>query len=328
MSRHNPTASLSLDLDNQWAYMKASSIAGWEEDRGYLDRLVPRILSVLQRHGLRQTFFIVGKDAADPYNKEALAEITRFGHEIANHSYNHDPAIARLDRQQARDELARTDDAIEAATGMRPRGFRGPSFVLSTALLEAMRSLDYAYDASSFPTFLGPMARLYHFSTAKLSADERAARKDVFGTLRDGLRPLHPYRWQLAEGELLEIPVSTFPGVRTPFHLTYLSFLAQRSRAVALAYFKSALTACRIARVEPSLLLHPLDFVGGDELPLLRGFPGMGIATTDKLDFLDDVLAAYANSFDVVPMIEHARRIEKTVAMPRLAPRFAMDSPA
>lgn len=75
-------ASLSLDLDNLWTYLKTSGDAAWQTFPGYLDLVVPRILSVLERHDLKITFFIVGQDAALPSNAKALRSIADAGHEI------------------------------------------------------------------------------------------------------------------------------------------------------------------------------------------------------------------------------------------------------
>ena len=75
-------ASLSLDLDNKWSYMKTHGDAGWEQFPSYLSRLVPRVLELLDRHELKITFFVVGQDAALPQNAEALRSIANLGHEI------------------------------------------------------------------------------------------------------------------------------------------------------------------------------------------------------------------------------------------------------
>ena len=42
-------ASLSLDLDNQWSYMKTHGDQGWQEYPSYLDVAVPRILDLLEQ---------------------------------------------------------------------------------------------------------------------------------------------------------------------------------------------------------------------------------------------------------------------------------------
>ena len=54
--------------------------------------------------------------------------------------------------------------------------------------------------------------------------------------------------------------------------------------------------------MQPSLLLHPLDFLGADDgLEPLKFFPGMGIPARIKLAWLSDFIAAYRRRFRVVP---------------------------
>ncbi len=119
-----PIASLSLDLDNQWSYMKTHGNAGWESFPSYLDVAVPRILAFLRERQLTITFFIVGQDAALEKNHEVLRAIADAGHEIGNHSFNHDPWLHLYSEAQLDQELARAEDSIELATGARPLGFR------------------------------------------------------------------------------------------------------------------------------------------------------------------------------------------------------------
>ena len=61
-----PLASVSLDVDNLWSYMKTHGDAGWEARPSYLDVFCPAVLERLERLGLRITFFLVGVDAARP----------------------------------------------------------------------------------------------------------------------------------------------------------------------------------------------------------------------------------------------------------------------
>ena len=65
-----PLASLSLDLDNQWSYMKIHGDAGWETFPSYFDIFIPHVLDVLDRWNLKITFFIVGQDAALEKNQD------------------------------------------------------------------------------------------------------------------------------------------------------------------------------------------------------------------------------------------------------------------
>ncbi len=74
-----PICSLSLDLDNQWSYMKTHGDPGWETFPSYLDLVVPRVLEILRQFDWKITFFIVGQDAALEKNRDALASIARGG---------------------------------------------------------------------------------------------------------------------------------------------------------------------------------------------------------------------------------------------------------
>lgn len=319
-----PLASLSIDLDNRWSYLKTHGDAGWQSLPSYLDTLVPRVLELLARHRLAITWFVVGQDAALPRNAEALGAIAPAGHEIGNHSFHHEPWLHLYTPAQIAAEIARAEDAIAEATGAVPRGFRGPGFSLSLAVLETLADRSYAYDCSTFPTFIGPVARAYYFFTAKLSPEERAKRRLLFGGMREGLRPLTPYRWQLAGGRsLLEIPVTTMPGTRAPFHLSYVLYLATFSEALARRYWQAGLRACRLAGVEPSILLHPLDFLGAEDATGLDFFPAMRLPAADKLALVDDCLGDLTRAFRVLPVGAHAEAIAARGTVPARRPRFA-----
>jgi hypothetical protein len=301
-----PIASLSLDLDNKWSYLKTHGDPGWENYPSYLDVVTPRILGVLARLGLRITVFVVGQDAALEQNHAALKSIADAGHEIGNHSFHHEPWLHLYSPAEIEAELIAAESALAAAAGARPVGFRGPGYSLSPEVLRTLVRRGYQYDASTLPTFLGPLARAYYFLTAKLNRRQKSERKLLFGRWTEGFRPIRPYWWKLGDERLLEIPVTTMPLVRVPIHVSYLLYLRQFSRAAAWAYFRLAMGLCQACGIGPSLLLHPLDFLGGDDEPDLAFFPAMGMTGAEKVAFVADVLAAFAKSFRVVPVGEHA----------------------
>lgn len=323
MTERKPLASLSLDLDNQWSYMKTRGDAAWSAYPSYLDLVVPRFLDFLAERNLKITVFIVGEDAARASNHAALKAIAAAGHEVGNHSFRHEPWLHLYTPAELGQEIARAEEAIIAATGERPRGFRGPGFSLSRETLSVLHRRGYRYDASTFPTFLGPVARAYYFFAARLSRDQEEERKELFGNLSDGLRPLRPYQWQLDDGQLLELPVTTMPLFRLPFHVSYLIYLARFSPWLARTYFRIALDLCRLSRVEPSLLLHPLDFLGSDDgLAPLAFFPGMDVPAATKIGWLGDVIDDLARRFTVLPMRAHVDAIEARAKLPTRKPRF------
>jgi peptidoglycan/xylan/chitin deacetylase (PgdA/CDA1 family) len=304
-----PMASLSLDLDNEWAYLKTHGDAAWESYPSYLGLVVPRILGVLAKRKQLVTVFVVGQDAALEYNHEALALIANAGHEIGNHSLRHDPWLHLYSEHELDHELAEAELYIEAATGQKPTGFRGPGYSQSSTMLHVLSGRGYAYDASSLPSFIGPIARAYYFATGKFDSDQRERLGRLFGNWRDGLRPLKPYRWRLDGTSLLEMPVTTFPGVRIPIHLSYVMYLAGFSTALAHAYFNTALRVCRLTGVEPSILLHPLDFLCGEDVPSLRFFPSMGINVEQKIAVVERCLESLTRLFDVRTVGAHAAAV-------------------
>lgn len=106
----------------------ASTIALTFDD-GPNPAATPALLALLERYNAKATFFLIGRNVrAFP----ALAkEIAARGHVIGNHTETH-PRLAFLPPLRIADELSRCDDAIEIATGKKPRwmrppfGFRGP----------------------------------------------------------------------------------------------------------------------------------------------------------------------------------------------------------
>ncbi len=301
-----PQASLSLDLDNQWSYLKIHGDPEWESYPSYLDIVVPRVLAMLRALETRITVFVVGADAARPENHESIAALAAAGHTLGNHSFHHEPWVAHAEEALVYDELARAHDAIAAATGIEPRGFRGPGFATSPALLDTLVRLGYHYDASRLPTFIGPLARWYYFRSARLSPEERALRRDLFGSWRDVLQRNGSHRITTRYGSLVEIPVTTMPGARVPIHFSYLHYLDRISPQVAERYFATALRLCALTRTRPSLLLHPLDFLGGEDVPSLRFFPGMDLHASEKLAITERYVRMLADRFTIITMEEHA----------------------
>ena len=309
-------ASLSLDLDNQWSYLKTHGDAGWESFPSYLDVVVPRVLDTLARRDLKITFFIVGQDAALAKNQNSLRMIADAGHEIGNHSFHHEPWLHLYSDEKLDAELAGAEEAILEATGTRPVGFRGPGFSLSDSTLRVLQRREYQYDGSTFPTYLGPLARAYYFMTARLDKEQKRERKQLFGKLSDGFRPLRPFRWDSLGLDLVEIPVTTMPITKVPVHLSYVLYLAQYSPMLAVAYFRKFLILCRLMGIEPSVLLHPLDFLGCDDHVGLGFFPGMRMEWKKKMGIASQVIDLLRSDFDVVPMVDHARACRARLSLP------------
>jgi hypothetical protein len=312
-----PIASLSLDLDNKWSYLKTHGDPGWQGFPSYLDKVVPRILRVIDNCDVPMTVFVVGQDAALPKNRDALLALADAGHELGNHSFHHDPWLHRYSRTELTSEIARSEEAITALADIRPIGFRGPGYSRADLLVDVLAERGYRYDASMLPSFIGPIARAYYFLTSGLSSAERSERGQLFGKIRDGFSPLRPYWWAAnQDAGVVEIPVTTMPVIRMPVHFSYLLYLASFSQLAARTYLHTFFRLCRLLRFEPSLLIHPLDFLDAQDEPELGFFPAMNLASDRKAAFVHEALSTLAESFEVVPLKEHAARTRSRLGLP------------
>lgn len=304
-------ATLSLDLDDAWAYLRTRGDRDWERAPSILPLAVGRLLPVLDELGLQITVFVVGRDAARPEGGEAIRALADAGHEIASHSALHRGELAALPATEVEADLREAADALEAVVGRRPRGFRCPSFGSSRALVRCLVEGGYSYDASVLPTSLAPLLRLYYRARMR-TAEADGPAQELFGPPSNAALPLSPFRWATDSPGLLELPVSTMPLLRTPVHMSYLQALGGASRPLAEGYLTAALRLLRARHVPPSFLLHPPDLLDARDEPRLGFFPGMARRAADKVDQLRSALTLLAGDFDVVPLEEAARRLERT----------------
>ena len=106
---------------------------------------VPRILRVLDRQGIRATFFVPG------YTAERWPEVVRAirdaGHEIGHHGYLHEGARSAPDVETEERRLLRGLEALDAAAAVRPVGYRAPMWELSYRLPALLVTHGFRYDS-------------------------------------------------------------------------------------------------------------------------------------------------------------------------------------
>ncbi len=103
---------------------------------------MPRILNLLDKHGIPATFFVPGI-TAERY-PEVVREIGRCGHEIGYHGYIHETSS---DRDTEHQDMLRAEQLMYALTGQRLVGHRGPDGGLFDYSLQLL--LDHGYIYSS-----------------------------------------------------------------------------------------------------------------------------------------------------------------------------------
>lgn len=105
----------------------------------------PRVLALLERHGIRATWFVPGHTVVT--FPDSVRAIVAGGHELACHGWAHED-LASLSPAAERDVLARSRDTVGEAAGREPRGFRAPYWSLRESTLEVVEELGFAYDSS------------------------------------------------------------------------------------------------------------------------------------------------------------------------------------
>ncbi len=105
---------------------------------------VPRLLRLLDRQGIRATFFVPGYSAERW--PEAARSIRDAGHEIGHHGYFHEGSRA-ADGATEEARLLRGLEALDQVLGVRPTGYRAPMWQASYRLPELLARHGFRYDS-------------------------------------------------------------------------------------------------------------------------------------------------------------------------------------
>ena len=97
MTSSTRLASVSLDLDNLWSYLKTHGDAGWEAGRRISRRSSPSCSMLLEREQLQDHVLRRGCRRRDRQEHgPALRALVQHGHEVGNHSFEHEPWLAPM----------------------------------------------------------------------------------------------------------------------------------------------------------------------------------------------------------------------------------------
>ena len=155
MAESRLSVCLTFDFDalSPWVLeMAAGNVAALS--RGEFGAVaVPRILDLLERHGIPATFFIPGHTAlAYP---DLVRRIHAAGHELGHHGWVHE-GLSQATPAQEREYLQRGLEALDRVVGVRPLGYRAPGVDVSVNTVEILLEHGFLYDASFSGTDFEP----------------------------------------------------------------------------------------------------------------------------------------------------------------------------
>ena len=142
-------AMFGFDLDAE-----AVMLADHPEVADYLDVIahqrygprvaVPRLLRMLDRVGLRTTFFVPGW-VAETW-PDVARSVRDAGHEIGHHGYLHE-SVRGVDEATEEGYLLRGLEALDTVLGVRPIGYRAPSWDMNFRTPALLAKHGFRYDS-------------------------------------------------------------------------------------------------------------------------------------------------------------------------------------
>jgi len=105
----------------------------------------PRVADLLDRYGIKATFFIPGVIVEQ--QPRVVEDLLKRGHEIAHHSHTH-TWIVNLTHEQEREEMEKGFEAIKRATGRAPRGWRSPAAEFSAITVDLIVQYGFGYSSN------------------------------------------------------------------------------------------------------------------------------------------------------------------------------------
>ncbi len=311
-SASRPVATVQVDMDPVWYIAKcfdAGATPGGDA-RTIYELSVPLLLNAFAARGVKATFFIVGADVEDARNIPYLERIVAAGHELANHTYDHRIDFKRQPEDVLRRDVDRCAEILERRLGVRPLGFKAPAYAASPALFRHLEREGYLYDSSVHPNVAIPLVK----AVQRLWLRYDQGRTE-FGSLACLRAPLAAYRPDAADiyrpggMGLWEIPVSTMPLVRAPFHFSFVNVAGMPlfRLGVALHHY-----------LGPGMVnyaFHAVDVLDATMLPpLVHRRLGMKKPSRVKLRHMDAVLATLRAGYAVRTGVEIARDLGRPAA--------------
>ena len=118
-------------------------------DNGPEPDVTPAVIDCLNRHGVKATFFVLGRKVSLPERLLISKRASEEGHWIGNHTFTHGPPLGKLDRPTALREFEEGAQALswldQPQRLFRPHGggILGPH-LLNPAVVEGLQAGKYS----------------------------------------------------------------------------------------------------------------------------------------------------------------------------------------
>lgn len=276
-----PLGTIQVDVDGLWVWQQLLGEPMRLEPDELFDVAITRLLDLFDQYDVKATFFVNGLDLEVPSKRLMIQRIAGAGHEIASHGQTH-AYLTGMPRTGQAVEVTRSGALIARVVGRHPAGFRAPGFSVDAVTIDLLERAGYAYDSSVFSASLAGWVRLgYRW----ISGGKKMAGHRLSFSFRTPLEPYRPHArspYHPGDRALLEVPVTTIPFLRLPFHFSYTVLGGPR-------YFEWGLRQLRARGVPVNYVLHLVDVMQPLH-PSLKRMVGVSVPLVKKLSLIRCVL--------------------------------------
>jgi len=249
-----------------------------------------KALDLLDEFNISATFFVLGVIADEM--PELVREVADRGHEVASKGYFH-RGIDDFDRHGFRDDVARSREALERASGAKVQGYRiGHRWFAPRDLwaLDVLAAEGFAYDSSVRPLF-----RRY---------------------AREPWRRL-PHRHSCKDGELWEFPLSTWSVGRWSFPISGGNWFRQFPHWL----MRRAVAGWERSTLAPFLMYFHIWELDPDQ-PRIQGAPlEQRIRQYRNLDKMAEIIRYYLGHYRFIGIADYLGLPHTGVVSERSQPR-------
>lgn len=298
------TASVGVDVDALKYYFQIHGLDPTKASDKAWSLGVPRFLDLFDEVGCSGSFYCVASDLDDAVPTAMIQEITRRGHEVGNHTLDHNYRLTQLPDAEIYHQVAESKVRLETAAGQPVVGFRAPGYHLNGTVLRAARASGHRYDSSVFPCAPYYLAKAGIMGLMQLRG---RASKSLLGSPEALLAPrkpyladcYKPYQRDVQDG-LNEFPISVMGGI--PLIGTAFTALGA---SVSKLVVRAALRAHQHLTIE----FHAADLlsIAEDELdPALSVQPDLSVSWLRKREI-------YAKTLKRVHRYASYKRLDEMV---------------
>lgn len=290
-------ACLSIDVEEYFhceAFARRVRPSDWQTFERRAAPRLERIAELLEQHRSKATFFVLGWSVE--HMTPLLRELIRRGHEIASHGDGH-AHLARMSPESLREDLKRACGRIEDALGVRPLGYRAPTFSITRRTawaLDVLIQQGFEYDSSIFPI-----------------------RHDRYGVRSAPVRPF----WAVAPSGT---PILEFPPLTLDFKLARIPLGGGGYLRLLPDFLLHKGIRWRLDRAEPVMIyLHPWELDPDQPLidigPLANWRHRVNLHTTERK--LSHLLSAirFDTAAAVLEHVKQSGRIPRFELVPKIA---------